>query len=624
VRLFVQSARRAQPDFELTPANQPGVARICQLVEGMPLGLELAAAWVRFMPVEDIAHEIHHNLDFLTTSMRDMPARHRSLRALFDHSWQLLGEEERGAMRQLSVLRGSFRREAAAQVAGAGLPGLAALVDKSMLRTGPGGRYDMHELVRQYAAEKLRAAPEESQAAGERHCRYFLAFLQERERHLRGARLGEAGAEIAADIDNIRAAWRWAIAHARLAEIGGCMEALHLFYFARSWFQEGHEAFREAGVGLASAGRPGAPRDRGRDLLLARLLARQARFSHRLGLYREARELLQASLEVLRRLEAGGHPGVQRDKAFCLYNLAELLRGDGEYQQSRQLFEESMAIFRASGDRLGLARAMRRLGMIAGSLGELPEAQRLFHQALERFKAIGDPYGIGNTLNDMGRVADMIGNPGEAKRLFQECLAIRRDIGHLWGIGISLNNLGYFAYLHGEYAEAKSLLHESLKIQQEIGDQYQIANCLANLGALGCAQGEYAQARGYYYEALRFAMEIWALPLVLEVLVGVTGLPGPPARWRPAGRDWREPGRAGTGTGGQPAALERAAELCAFVLAHPASEKPTQDMAAARLAELEAKLPPPALAAARARGQAAQLEVVVAELLGELGQAGAE
>jgi tetratricopeptide (TPR) repeat protein len=220
----------------------------------------------------------------------------------------------------------------------------------------------------------------------------------------------------------------------------------------------------------------------------------------------------------------------------------------------------------------------------------------------------------------------MLGNPAETKRLYQECLAIRREIGHLWGIGISLNNLGYFAYLHGEYAEAKPLLHESLKIQQEIGDQYQIANCLFNLGAVGCALGEYAEARGYFYEALRFAMEIWALPLVMEVLTGAAGLLDASqtgTQERAAEQPPRPAGVPLGGTGASQGGL-RAAELCAFVLAHPATDKPTRDIAAARLAGLEGKLPPQALAAARARGQAAQLEVVVAELLGELGQAGAE
>jgi predicted ATPase len=156
VALFLQSARRLAPDFALETCNQADVVRICQLVDGVPLGIELAAAWVRTLSCSEIAQEIERNLDFLTTSARDVAERHRSLRAAFDHSWNLLSAEEQEVMRQLSVFRGGFQREAAEQVAGAPLPLLSALVDKSLLRRDPAGGYTQHELIRQFAAAKPR------------------------------------------------------------------------------------------------------------------------------------------------------------------------------------------------------------------------------------------------------------------------------------------------------------------------------------------------------------------------------------------------------------------------------------------------------------------------------------
>jgi predicted ATPase/DNA-binding SARP family transcriptional activator/Flp pilus assembly protein TadD len=598
VRLFVASARRVRPDFALTETDKSAVVPICQLVEGMPLGLELAAAWVRLMPCAEIAQEIRHNLDFLTTSLRDVPARHRSLRALFEHSWQLLSEDERGAVSKLSVFQGTFPRAAAQQVADASLPLLVALVDKSMLRGHPSGRYDMHELLRQYAADKLRESPQQAQNVRDRHCAYYAAFLQEREGRLRGGRQRDASAEIVADIDNVRAAWRWAVAHAKVAELGRSLESLHLFYYAQGWVQEGEEAFREAAAGLAHALDAGKQSDDGYLLALVhgQLLARQGRFAYRAGLYREATSLLQDSLEVFHRLEDQGYAQACSEKAFSLYNLGGILRRDGEYQRAQQLCQESLAIYLESGDRRGIARASRQLGIVAAQLGEYEEAQRRFQQALDPYRALDDQYGIANTLNDLGIVADALGQYAEAKRLYQECLAIRRQIGQLGGIGASLNNLGYFAFLHGEYVEAKELLLESLGIQRQIGDQHHLALCLSNLGAVAGALGEFQAGCAYFNEALRFALEIWALPLVLEALAGIATLLA----------------------ASQPEERERAAELYTFVLNHPASDKPMQDRVERELADLASQLSPQALAAAQERAETRELEVIVAEILAEI------
>ncbi|MGH8631367.1 MAG: ATP-binding protein, partial [Burkholderiales bacterium] len=188
VALFVQTARRAHVDFVLAAEERPAVARICRLVEGMPLGIELAAAWVRTLSCREIAQEIERNLadprqgmDFLAASMRDVPERHRSIRAAFDHSWNLLSAEEQQVMRQLSVFRGGFRREAAEQVAGATLPLLSALVDKSLLRRTEAGRFDLHELVRQYAAAQLQADPQDEFVTCERFSHYYAVWLQRQE-----------------------------------------------------------------------------------------------------------------------------------------------------------------------------------------------------------------------------------------------------------------------------------------------------------------------------------------------------------------------------------------------------------------------------------------------------------
>jgi predicted ATPase len=156
------------------------VARICQLVDGLPLGIELAAAWAHVLSCREIADQIERNLDFLAVSRCDVPERHRSMRAVFDHSWHLLSEDERRVLSRLSLFRGGCTREAAEHVASATLAVLSSLIAKSLLRRTEAGRYDLHELVRQYAQEHLRAAGEEP-AVRRCHANFFLRLAEEAE-----------------------------------------------------------------------------------------------------------------------------------------------------------------------------------------------------------------------------------------------------------------------------------------------------------------------------------------------------------------------------------------------------------------------------------------------------------
>ncbi len=179
VRLFFQRARRAQPNFSLTPEVLPAVLRICQLVGGMPLAIELASSWLRALPVHEIAGELEAGMDLLESSARDALERQRGVRLVFDHAWSLLSEGERGVLRRLSVFRGGFTRKAASEIAGVTLPGLAGLVDKSFLRMSPEGRYDRHPLLSQYTSEKLAEHPEERAEVEQRHGSFYLALVRE-------------------------------------------------------------------------------------------------------------------------------------------------------------------------------------------------------------------------------------------------------------------------------------------------------------------------------------------------------------------------------------------------------------------------------------------------------------
>lgn len=261
VRLFVRSAQRLKPDFD--PADeQTAVNRICQLVEGFPLSLELAASWMRVLSCAEIVARLDPDqastftraMDVLTTTSSTVTGRHQSMRVVLDHSWQSLSEAEQQVFRRLSVFHGGFELEAARQVTGATLPVLAGLVDKSWLRQDEGGRYRVHELVRQYGAEQLAAHPTEQTAVQQEQCHHYAGFLEARRQSLADSPDKPTLAELDREVENIRAAWEWAATHGEIAAITAYMEGLWRYYRRKGWFQEAALALDQVcGLEQASA-----------------------------------------------------------------------------------------------------------------------------------------------------------------------------------------------------------------------------------------------------------------------------------------------------------------------------------------------------------------------------------
>src|SRR5262245_9150290 len=212
----------------------------------MPLGLELAAAWAEMLSLEEIAQEVERSADFLAADWADAPERRRSMRAVFDWSWRLLNDAERQALRGLSVFRGGFTREAAEVVVGASLRVLTRLMHKSLLRWseagGIGGRYDIHELLRQFAAKQLDASDDRA-AVEARHGEYYLNFLAERERRLARNQPREATAEIRAEIDNVRQAWIWAVSQAHIQALDRAAFSVWQFYTLTGLWSDGEGPF---------------------------------------------------------------------------------------------------------------------------------------------------------------------------------------------------------------------------------------------------------------------------------------------------------------------------------------------------------------------------------------------
>jgi predicted ATPase len=594
VELFAQGAQRVQPEFTLS-AEWPEVVRLCRLLDGMPLGIELAATWVSMIPCADIVQELSQGLDLLSTTLHDVPDRHKSLMAVFDHSWQLLSEPEQAAFKKLSVFQGGFDRQAAQQVAGASLSTLAGLVNKSLLRVNASGRYDMLEPLKQYAAAKLAETPAEDEQVRDRHCDYYASLLKRLEIDIMGDESQQrALVEIAADIDNIRLSWDRAANQGNLEAIIKAHRCLWAYCDVRGWYQEGNEAFQKAVDGIA--GMQGEIDELAEEsrTVLGQVLVRQAWYCWRLGQNRKSVQVLRQSLACFRH-EA---PETRGEVGFALSQLGMNELQLGNFDEAESLLQQSLAIGREIGNWFIIEMSLNPLSYVARSLGDYSEAARLCHESIALCRQVSDRRGEVFMVNHLAWIANARGDHAEAKRWLQEAFAFLKETDDKPLLAESLSQLGTAAYLEGAYAEARKRYLESIEITKETGERWRIGPTLTGLGYATCALGDYEASGRYLRATLQTAMEIESLWMAMDALAGV-------ARLLTAS----DPGEA---------AAEQAVELLAFVLQHPSSSQETKDRATPLLAELEGRLSPAAVAAAKERGRARDLQAIVEEVMAKL------
>jgi tetratricopeptide (TPR) repeat protein len=586
IALFLQSARRVRAGFELTAQEVPAALRICRLAEGMPLAIELAAAWVNVLSCQEIAQEIEANLDFLSTSLRDMPARHRSLRTMFDHSWKLLSSEERGAMRHLSIFRGGFKREAAQKVAGASLALLGSLLSKSLLRRSAAGRYDMHELTRQYVLLKLQADEGEHTAARDRHCQYYMARLQDWGAMLSSHTPQEAMHAMLGEMDNLRLAWEWSVRQQRLDLIKNSLRCFYLFFDTRSLYQEATELFAKASQALQDS-----PRGDGsmveRQLTQGLTLTYQGWFIFRMGRQGEARRLLDGALALLRDLG---------DWAVCpetlIHNgIVTYLTGD--YTAGSLLVNEGLSLAEARQDIWYVALGLSNQGILAHAMGDYESAHDRMLSGLALWKQVGDPRAVAFALNFLSPLLIDMDCLSEADARLHESLALSESIGNRLGMGTAYANMGVIAERRGDLASACALIRQALDIFNDLGAYWDVAWARVHLSRSLTAMGEMGEARRILLDTTRLANQIEAMPIVVDALVGLADL----------------------------LALEGDAEgalkLAQFVLDQPASKAKTKEFARCLVDRAYGQMAPEQVKAARlwASGQPAQ-KVVESYLAG--------
>ena len=519
VRLFVERAHAAAPGFTLTRDNAPAVAQVCHHLDGIPLALELAAARVKLLRVEQIASRLDDRFRLLTSGARTALPRHQTLQALIDWSYDLLSERERVLLQRLSVFAGGWTLEAAEAVGadphvGPGADTLVSpyevldllthLVNKSLIvaerQQGQETRYRMLETIRQYAREKSWAAGE-GEMMRQRHLAYFVELAERAEPNLRAWDMVMWLDRLEAELDNIREAIAWALESDIEAEL---RLAGALWWF---WHIRGHKSERvewlERALSIEAMERGETPLWPERALLRGKALNVAGFLRLMLGETSKVVEFSEESLALFRGLGPAGKRGI----AYALWNLAGVT---SDNSQGKALVEESLALFREVGDKFGMAQCIMHLGGFLFIEGDYEQARARGEEDLALRREIGDKDGIANALASLGDVAVRQGDYQQAITRYEASLTGFREVGNKWARAVfALSPLGRVAWVQSDYGYAAKLYEQALALSEEVGDRGTVALTLTRLGGgVALAQGDYGRATKLFEEALALAREV--------------------------------------------------------------------------------------------------------------------
>jgi predicted ATPase/class 3 adenylate cyclase len=501
IGLFLERARSVRPEFSLTQENAPAVVEICERLDGLPLAIELAAARIKLLPPRVLLERLGNRLKLLTGGARNLPERQRTLRNAIEWSYGLLEEGEKMLFGRLGVFSDGATLEAMEAVCDArgDLPadvfdGASSLLDKSLLRQeeGAGGepRFVMLETIHEFANVRL----EESGEAGELrrlHAEYFLAVAEEADPALKGPEQEMWLERLEPDHNNMRAALSWAMGRGE-SELGLRLAgALWRFWWMRGYFDEGRRWLEE----ILAKGDGAAAR--------VKALEGLSWLSDLQG------DLDRAETAAEEGLKLSAEAGVEISLVASLQGiLGDVVLSRGEHEQAKELFEESVSLYREVGDRRGVAWTLGGLGNYFSDQGDYERAKELYEEGLALSRELGGAQPLGDYLSSLGYMYLLEGNHKRATTLAEEAAALLRKIGRRGGLELVLDNLGWAALLRGEYEQAEALYEESLVLCKELGDRLIASESMEGLACVAGTTGEVERAAKLFgaAEALREAV----------------------------------------------------------------------------------------------------------------------
>ncbi len=459
IDLFVETARKVEPNFQLTVENAEGVVKLCQLVAGMPLSIQMAAAWVDMLSTAEIADEIKNSLDFLETNLRNFPERHKSIRAVFDASWEKLSAREKKIFGRLSIFQGGFSRQAAGAVSGASLTVLARLVDRSLIHyDSQQEQYHLNELLRQYGEGQFteHESVEAQNDLHERHSIYYLELLAEFNDQIKGKGQQTAISQIGRDLKNVRMAWRWAIDHAKTDLIKIGMEPLANFLEFKGRYREGEATFLTMAKALGKQSNP---------ILHLKALAFLSVFEFSLDKIEKGERSLAAAIEIIDELVADGK-NVDRERAF-VYALMGHSKMSQDVIEAENCFLKALDLYRSLGMAWEQASMMTMIGSAVRLQANFSEAHDWLSKSLAIRQSEGDLIGAAETLATLSELSRNQGKFYEAILLAQNSVDLARQIQNDNVLALGLAELAMAAYYEGSFAKQHQYLLESLALFQD-------------------------------------------------------------------------------------------------------------------------------------------------------------
>lgn len=488
IQLFAERARQVQRKFDMA-AEQDYVVQICKLVGGMPLGIELATAWLKTLSCHEILNSIQGNLKFLSSPLRNVAERHRSIHAVFEHSWRLLTDVEQRCFMKLSVFCGSFSVEASLQVARATVPILSSLVDKSLLRVTHGGRYDIHELLRQFALEHLERVGEVVQTK-DNHSQYYLNFLQEHEDDIKGRRQLNALDEIDLEMENIRIAWYWGVECSHIEWLDSAMICLFYFCQIRNYWNECRRLFDYARSKFSSFLPSDSPS------VWGRILSYHSAMS---GIFASMEEVKEAeeALKITRQY------GTLRDQADSALHLTDSQINEPISHGVFEDVKQSLSYYQSVGDKFMTARVFKVIAMRYGRHGQFDRSIEYWRKTQELAREIGDKSNLAHALQHIGiHTLTVTGDYHRAASHWEESYQLRQELKQRGGIAASYGVLSWNALLQSDLEQARILNQQTLDLVSQVKSTWDdvIQWSQRRFGHLAIIDGDYPRAKQLFHE----------------------------------------------------------------------------------------------------------------------------
>ncbi len=510
--LFLERARRINPDFEFDSQSISAVIRICQMFEGLPLGIELAAGDVWSQSCQIIAEKIHENWNAINAGVSNVSKRYHSLKANLDASWVLLDQKQQIIFSRLGIFEGDFSIQAAQEIGSASADDLTRLANLALLRHDAHGRYELHAVIRQYTRDKLNELGLMAEAQ-RNHVEFYTEFLLSRTEKIRSNLQKNILDEIQMELRNLKHAWKWMIEKQQCERMDVFLDPFYQFFLTRSRYQEGLDLLEPAIPLLKEL----LSRDENekKEIILGKILVRTGSLAHRNRLNKRSSDLLEEAAQIFKKYAE------ENELAFCRAAQAEVYLRANEFNLAEAITQKNLLFYQETPDIGGQVHALNTIGIINLRRGKIAEAKKHLTASAALGRKILDARKLIVPLNYLGDIACNEGEYQEAEQLFEESLKIASNLEDLYQMAIVINNLASVYHVSMQFHKANDMYARSLTICRQIGDQLGEAIALSNMGEVALALENDSLAISLFEKALKISRDIeedWSISICLNNL----------------------------------------------------------------------------------------------------------